>query len=74
MELLLILTLIIGLFGLIFIKRQERINANRFSYKKSEKIYFKDDYLKKIIKNTNNRLDKEKQEQEYKNKIKKDYL
>jgi uncharacterized protein HemX len=74
MAILLILALATGLFGLIFIKRQENAVANRFSYKKSKKTYSKEDYLKTVIKNTNERLNKEKQEQEYKNKIKKNYL
>jgi hypothetical protein len=74
MAILLILVLVTGLLGLIFIKRQENSIANRFSYKKSRKNYSKEDYLKNVMRSTNERLEKEKQEQEYKNKIKKDYL
>lgn len=74
MAILLILFLVTGLLGLIFIKRQENSIADLFSYKKSRKNYSKEDYLKNVMRSTNERLEKEKQEQEYKNKIKKDYL
>jgi type III secretory pathway component EscU len=74
MELILIFFLVMALSGLFLMNRQERLRGARFSRRTSDKIYSEEDYLKKVLEKTDRRLKEEKQEQSYKNNIKKDYL
>jgi hypothetical protein len=75
MEILFIIFLIIALVFLFLMKRQERIREYD-----SPKSHFsrplnsREAYLKKVKDDTENRLNFEKKEQQYKSDIKKEYL
>lgn len=74
MEFILLFFLVMALSGLFLMNRQERLRGIRFKRWNSEKIYSGEDYFKKVLERTDRRLKEEKQEQNYKNNIKKDYL
>lgn len=74
MEIILIVFLIITSILLLLMKRQERISAYRADRGRSSRtINSKDDYLTKVKKDTESRLENEKKQQPYNNN-KKEYL
>jgi len=72
MELILLLALILGVFSLFTIKKQERARHARFD--KQKHYNANEDYLEKVKEATKKRFEEEQAQQEYKNDIKKNYL
>ena len=73
MELLLIIALVVALLSLAFIKKREHDKNSRFD--RDKKHYNpNEDYLNKVKEATKKRFEEEQAQQDYKNKIKKNYL
>jgi Tfp pilus assembly protein PilO len=66
----LITILVIALVGLFFIDRQQK----KIKEKRQRESFSDSNYLKQVEENTAKRLRQEQEQQEYKNKIKQDYL
>jgi len=70
----LIIFLVLASVGWILMERQERLHNDRFVRRRTSVGSSHQDYLEKVKESTEKRLEEEKQQQEYKNSVKKNYL